>query len=229
MSLTLRTVAAELLKPAAYNPRKPLRKGSPGYRRLARSLSEFGLVQPIVWNERTGTVVGGHQRLQVLLDEGASAVEVAVVDLPVGQEKALNVALNNANVGSEWDDAKLVSLLGELAALPDFDATMTGFDAGDLSDLLLVPDPEPAPPPELEPDADRVRVSFNRRPRRLGGGAVASRRTAGRPRCRPARPAAGVRESCLAIRWLTTCYGKAVRSRNRKRRARSSSVVTSGL
>ena len=65
--MTLRTLPVSALKPAPYNPRKPLAAGSPGYRRLARSLAEFDLVQPVVWNERTGHVVAGHQRLQILV------------------------------------------------------------------------------------------------------------------------------------------------------------------
>ena len=37
-------------------------------RALGASLRRFGLVQPIVVNERTGRVVSGHQRIEVLRD-----------------------------------------------------------------------------------------------------------------------------------------------------------------
>lgn len=49
------------LKPAPYNPRLDLQPGDPDYEKLKRSIQEFGLVEPIVFNERTGYVVGGHQ------------------------------------------------------------------------------------------------------------------------------------------------------------------------
>ena len=60
------------LKPAPYNPRKVLKPGMRGYRRLERSLSEFDLVQPLVWNKTTGHVVSGHQRLEILKARGVT-------------------------------------------------------------------------------------------------------------------------------------------------------------
>lgn len=138
------------LKPAPYNPRVALKPGMPGYDRLARSLKEFDLVQPIVWNEQTGHVVSGHQRLAILKDQGIEDIEVVVVSLPLEREKALNVALNNSQVGGEWDTARLVELIAELGDLPDFDATLTGFDAEELRDLLLAPDPDFVPDDEDE-------------------------------------------------------------------------------
>lgn len=147
--IEFRTLPIDALHPAPYNPRVDLRPGDPAYERLARSLSEFDLVQPLVWNERTGHVVGGHQRLTVLRNNGVTEVPVVVVDLPLEREQALNVALNNANVGGDWEPAKLADLLGDLHALPDFDATLTGFDPKDLADLLLAP---AADLPVLEPD-----------------------------------------------------------------------------
>lgn len=54
------------LRPALYNPRKDLRPGDLDYEKLKHSLSEYGCVEPVIWNERTGHIVGGHQRLKVL-------------------------------------------------------------------------------------------------------------------------------------------------------------------
>lgn len=155
------TLPIDELKPAPYNPRKPLRRGMPAYERLRRSLEEFELVQPIVWNRRTGHVVGGHQRVQILRDRGDTRVQCVVVDLSPEREKALNIALNNSQVGGTWDNAKLVDLVAELQQLPDFDATLTGFDAADLKHLLLAPEPMS---PETDADgqaADRVRVTLD--------------------------------------------------------------------
>ena len=50
------------LNAAPYNPRIDLEPGMPEWEKLKRSIEEFGNVEPIVWNKRTGNVVGGHQR-----------------------------------------------------------------------------------------------------------------------------------------------------------------------
>jgi ParB-like chromosome segregation protein Spo0J len=42
------------LTPADYNPRKDLRPGDPDYEKLKRSLTEFGYVEPVIWNKTTG-------------------------------------------------------------------------------------------------------------------------------------------------------------------------------
>ncbi len=136
------------LQRAPYNPRQTLRPGMPAYERLKRSLEEFDLVQPIVWNRTTGHVVGGHQRLQILADRGETDVECVVIEVSPEREKALNIALNNAQVGGTWDQEKLIDLVGELQALPDFDATLTGFSETDLKHLLF--QPEPLAPQERE-------------------------------------------------------------------------------
>lgn len=127
------------LRPAPYNPRRALRPGDPAWERLARSLEVFDLVQPLVWNRRTGHLVAGHQRLELLKARGATQVECVVVDLPLPREQALNVALNNQAVAGDWEPDLLVALLDELQQLPDFDATLTGFSEQELRDLVLAP------------------------------------------------------------------------------------------
>lgn len=97
---------------AAYNPRVDLQPEDEEYQAIERSLKRHGLVQPIVWNRRTNTVVSGHQRLTVLEAQGETEVTVSVVDLDDIQEKELNVALNK--ITGEWDDDKLSVILNEL-------------------------------------------------------------------------------------------------------------------
>ena len=58
------------LAPAPYNPRKDLRPGDPEYESLMRSIQEFGVVDPVIFNTCTRHLVGGHQRLTVLRDLG---------------------------------------------------------------------------------------------------------------------------------------------------------------
>lgn len=137
--MDLQRLPLAALQPAPYNPRITLRPGDAAFEKLKRSLEEFDLVQPIVWNCRTGHVVGGHQRLEVLKQAGRTEVDCVVVDLPLEREKALNITLNNVSVASEWDPDKLLSVLEDLHDLPDFDSTLTGFDEQQLQDLLLSP------------------------------------------------------------------------------------------
>ena len=90
-------------------------------------------MEPIVWNKQTGNIVGGHQRLKILQDQGHTEIECVVVDLDETEEKALNVALNK--VSGEWDLPKLADLISELDN-GIFDITLTGFDAAEIEDLF---------------------------------------------------------------------------------------------
>ena len=69
------------LKAAEYNPRKDLKPGDPEFEKLKRSLEQFGYVEPVIWNKTTGNVVGGHQRLKVLMAMGMTEIECVVVEL----------------------------------------------------------------------------------------------------------------------------------------------------
>ena len=123
---------AELL-PADYNPRKDLKPGDPEYDKLKRSIEQFGYVEPVIWNRVTGCVVGGHQRLKVLIDMGITEVECVVVEMDADKEKALNIALNK--ISGEWDKDKLALLIADLQGA-DFDVSLTGFDPAELDDLF---------------------------------------------------------------------------------------------
>ena len=124
--------AADLL-PAEYNPRKDLKPGDLEYEKLKRSIEQFGYVEPVIWNKATGRVVGGHQRLKVLMDMGITEVDCVVVDMPEDKEKALNIALNK--ISGEWDKDKLSLLIADLQGA-DFDVSLTGFDPAEIDDLF---------------------------------------------------------------------------------------------
>ncbi|QDT36115.1 ParB N-terminal domain-containing protein [Stratiformator vulcanicus] len=148
-------IPIDQLVPAPYNPRIELKPGMAEYERLKRSLTEFELVQPIVWNRRTGYVVGGHQRLSILKARGDAIAPCVIVDLDPAREKALNVTLNNERVGGDWEPDKLIDVLADLEELPDFDATLTGFSADELDELLMIPQTDP-PVEEPSTESDTV-------------------------------------------------------------------------
>ena len=118
---------------APYNPRVELKPGDAEYEKLKRSIKEFGYVELVVWNEKTGNVISGHQRLNVLKDLGDKEIDCIVVNLDDKKEKALNVAMNK--IQGKWDKEKLVTLLDELDG-NEFDVTLTGFDAAEIDELM---------------------------------------------------------------------------------------------
>lgn len=137
------------LKPAAYNPRKISKEQLD---RLKMSIEEFGVVEPVIWNKRTGNVVGGHQRLKVLTARGDKETEVVVVDLEPSKEKALNLALNK--ISGEWDFPMLKDLIIEIDT-GDFPIELTGFDYAELEKLInyekpgLTPEDDVPEPPKV--------------------------------------------------------------------------------
>lgn len=132
--MDIRIIPIEKLNAAVYNPRVDLQPGDPEYEKLRRSLDEFGYVDPIVWNEQTGNMVGGHQRYKVLVNEqSCTELAVSVVNLDPERERLLNLALNK--VSGRWDDAALAQALNELQE-GGADLTLSGFDAGEAERLI---------------------------------------------------------------------------------------------
>lgn len=88
----------------------------------------------MTWNERTGHLVSGHQRLGVLDSlEGTKdyTLRVAVVDLDDAAEKAQVVFENNSDAQGEWDMDVMRSLIeGGL----DLDAA--ALDVGEVAEVF---------------------------------------------------------------------------------------------
>lgn len=128
----MKRIMRSQIRLADYNPRMI---SEDARKRLKKGMKKFGLVQPLVWNQRTGVLVSWHQRLS-LIDEkkkypekGDYEIEVAAVDLSEKDERTLNVQLNNQSMMGEFD----LYVLREMS---------DGLDLGDLgfsdSDLDLI-------------------------------------------------------------------------------------------
>lgn len=153
--LDIQELPVSEIKPAAYNPRVDLKPGDPGYDALKTGLEAFGLVEPLVWNKRTGNLVGGHQRFKILVARGETRIPVSVVDLDDVQEKALNLALNKP--AGDWNVSSLADILRELES-SSLNMELTGFSAEELERLLAQPtrgqtDEDAVPDPPKEPRA----------------------------------------------------------------------------
>ena len=102
--MDIQKIPAARLNPAAYNPRKDLKPGDKEYEKLKRSIAEFGFVEPVIWNRQTGNVVGGHQRLKVLLDLGVTDIDCVVVDLALQGElpKGFSIPTPVGHYSPDW-------------------------------------------------------------------------------------------------------------------------------
>lgn len=112
---------------APYNPRAI----SPAaYKSLETGIKKFGLVMPLVVNETTGHLVSGHQRLDVLDSQTKTLdywLDVAMIEQPEKEEKALNVFLNNELAQGHFDEETLAAVLKDI----DYDPS-SGFDIPDI-------------------------------------------------------------------------------------------------
>jgi len=91
----LRVVRLDDMNPATYNPRFIEDHAFSG---LDSSHDIFGILKKIVWNEKSGNIVSGHQRYRILKGRDIESASVVVVDLEKGDEVELNLTLNNPHV-----------------------------------------------------------------------------------------------------------------------------------
>lgn len=141
----IRIVKRSEINPATYNPRTISKEG---VSTLKRSLNNYGVLGGIIVNQRTGmTIVGGHQKVAILdrqfkYPDNDYELRVEVIDVDLKTEKTINIALNNPNVGGDWDFDKMREII------PDIDYKDAGLTDADLSyigvDFLLQTEGETA-------------------------------------------------------------------------------------
>jgi hypothetical protein len=129
-----RTIHRSQIKEASYNPRLIEAKNKSV---LGNNLEKRGLLEALVWNENTGNLVSGHQRLSKLdayykrkhknLDY---SLTVAVIHLSLTEEKEQNVFFNNHRAMGLFDDDKLMDIFKDTE---DFDPIMAGMNDEDIS------------------------------------------------------------------------------------------------
>jgi DNA modification methylase len=129
--LAIEEVPIDSLRPDPANPRRIAERELEA---LTRSISEFGLVDPVLARRETRVVIGGHQRLLAARKLGLETVPVILLDLTEEKARLLNIALNR--IGGEFDTELLGQLLASLGEAPDLDLTLSGFDSKEIDDLL---------------------------------------------------------------------------------------------
>lgn len=121
---------------ASYNPRK---LSEDARKRLKANLKRIGLAGGIVWNEATGNLVSGHQRLSILDEiqrydpetgKNDYPIRVEVLNLTEKEEKEQNIFMNSTTAQGEFDSDLLAQML------PDIDIDLAGLDSSDVSILM---------------------------------------------------------------------------------------------
>ena len=105
--IKMQRIPVDKLIPAEYHTRTDLQAGDIPYEQLLRSIEDFGYIDPIIWNRRTGKIVGGHQRFKVLKHLGASEIDCAVIGEDEVREAVINIMLNK--ITGSWCMPKLAS------------------------------------------------------------------------------------------------------------------------
>lgn len=129
---------------------------------IASSLRVNGQYRPVVVNRGTHTgrsseVLAGNHTLMAARDEGWAEIAVCWVDVDDDAAARIVAADNRTADLGEYDDRLLAELLSDL---PDLDGT--GYDPGDLDDLLARLDNEPKPAlndPDDVPPTEATSVS----------------------------------------------------------------------
>ena len=128
--------------------------------KLRSSLREFGFINPIIIDKEYG-VIAGHGRLMAAKEEGFTEVPCVLVDhLSEAQKKAYILADNRFAQDAGWDEELLRVEIEALQGM-DFDVSLTGFEAAEISDLFDNRDAE-AKEDEFDVDAELEKPTVSR-------------------------------------------------------------------
>ena len=133
------------------------RKNDAVVARMVESIKEFGFRIPVV-AKSDGSVIDGHLRLKAAQRIGMKSVPVVLADeLTEAQVKAFRLLANRSANWADWDEDLLRQELAGLKDM-DFDLSLTGFDADEISSMLDLPldvggltDPDEVPEPPVVP------------------------------------------------------------------------------
>ncbi len=127
----VRVIKRSQVNPAPYNPREI---SEHALKQLEKSLSKFGLAEPLIWNEQTGNLVGGHQRLSIMdrrakyPAKGDYELTVSCVSYSLEDEKKLNVWLNNSAAQGHYTQEGLFGLVTEIGSMDEFGLSRGDFE-----------------------------------------------------------------------------------------------------
>ena len=130
------TIQRSQINFASYNPR---RLSDTAKKKLKANLKRIGLAGGIVWNETTGNLVSGHQRLSIIDEiekynpnthDNDYPIRVEVLQLSDKEEKEQNIFFNSTTAQGEFDNDLLAALI------PEIDYDLAGLDEADINVLI---------------------------------------------------------------------------------------------
>ena len=107
------------------------------FKKLKKSIKEFGFVEPLVVNfrkdssfkekEKIPTIVGGNMRWRAAKELGFKEISIVKVNFNKQKEAMLNIALNR--ISGKWDISKLEKMVYDLSDKDlDLDLDLTGLE-----------------------------------------------------------------------------------------------------
>jgi DNA modification methylase len=151
-SLEIEHLPVAALSSHEQNPRKHSKKQ---IRQIAESIKAFGFKVPVLV-DANNRLICGHGRIAACRQLGIERVPaIRASDLDEAKIRAFMIADNRLTEISDWDDALLAENFQFLSELDlDFGLEVTGFDYGDIEQLLLEEEdaPSSAEPPVPDPD-----------------------------------------------------------------------------
>jgi hypothetical protein len=127
----VKVVNRDQINEAYYNPRQITDEARKQLKDFISDIKRGGLLDPLSWNEKTGNLLGGHQRIKILdqLHRGKPyQLTVAACDMDETDEVRGNIFLNNASAQGTWDIEKLKAIKDEF----EVDFLDCGFSTEDL-------------------------------------------------------------------------------------------------
>jgi ParB family chromosome partitioning protein len=104
-------------------PDNPREMEASQFEKLKKSITEFGMLDPIIINlrsdkgftdkERLPTIVGGNMRWRACEALGFKTIPIVEIDVSRQKESMLNIALNR--ISGKWDIGKLEKMVYELS------------------------------------------------------------------------------------------------------------------
>lgn len=147
--IRIETVKVASLKDAPWNPRCITPEALKG---LEASIERWGIVEPIIVNLKSGFIIGGHRRADVLRAKGVEETDVVALDLSEAEEKALNVVLNNHLIAGDFTPdihgliQEIREVLPEVIGPMRLDELLASIPVPELPQLVADPDDVPETP-----------------------------------------------------------------------------------
>src|SRR6201986_2860017 len=155
MNVTIENVSISSLRPRGRNPRTHSKKQ---INQIADSIREFGFLNPVLVDGECG-IIAGHGRVEGAKLLGMTEVPAVRIDhLTEAQIRAYVIADNKLALKAGWDMDLLRLEMKELSENLHFELTLTGFETGEIDEILIgdAPDPDDEVPVI---DASRPAVS----------------------------------------------------------------------